>query len=129
MSFSSLRALLVDDEPHIRQYLALILQTLGVGTCVQAGGVDDARAAHAAKPADFILLDVNLPGAGGLDWLRELRAADEDVVVVMISSQANAALVLEAADLGADGYLRKDMRREDLAAELNKILTDTLGES
>lgn len=129
MNFSSLRALLVDDEAHIRQYLALVLQSLGVETCAQASDVESARAAHAADPADFILLDVNLPGASGLDWLRELRAADDDVVVVMISSQANAALVLEAAELGADGYLRKDMRREEITAELKRVLGDTLGDA
>lgn len=128
MNHSAVRALIVDDEPHVRQYLALILQSLGIVDCAQAGNIDEARAAHAAEPAEFLLLDINLPGASGMEWLRELRAAGDDAVVVLISSQANAAFVLESAELGADGYLRKDMMREELAAELGRIVADTLGD-
>ena len=128
MNFSSVSALIVDDEPHIRQYLALVLQSLGVTDCAQAGDVASARAAHAAKPAELILLDLNLPGESGMEGLRELRAAEDDAVVVMISSQANATFVKEAAELGADGYLRKDMSRAELTTELRRILSDTLGE-
>ena len=127
LSDSSLRALIVDDEPHIRQYLGLILQSLGVEQREQAGSVEEARSIHAERPGDLILLDVNLPGVDGLDWLRELRAAGDESVIVMISSQANAALVLEAAELGADGYLRKDMKREELVAELRRVIDDTFG--
>lgn len=128
MNLASVHALIVDDEPHIRQYLGLILQSLGVVAFAQAGGVEEARAAHAARPADLILLDLNLPGQSGMDWLRELRAAGDEAVVVMVSSQANTALVLESAELGADGYLRKDMGRGELITELGRILADTLGD-
>lgn len=128
MSRSSLRALIVDDEPHIRQYLALILRSLGIERHAEAGGVAEARAAQAKEPYDVVLLDLNLPGAGGMGWLRELRVADDETVVVMISSQAGAALVRGAAELGADGYLRKDMPREELTAQLGGILDDTLGD-
>ncbi len=129
MNFDSVRALIVDDEPHVRQYLALVLLSLGVETPAQAGSVEQARETHSREPADLILLDLNLPGEGGMAWLRELRAAGDEAVVVMVSSQANAAFVVEAAELGADGYLRKDMRRDELAAELGRILADTLGEA
>lgn len=128
MNLASVHALIVDDEPHIRQYLALVLQSLGLVDCAQAGDVAEARAAHASRPADFILLDINLPGTGGMEWLRELRAAEDNAVVVMVSSQANSALVIESAELGADGYLRKDMKRDELASELSRILADTLGD-
>lgn len=125
---ASIHALIVDDEPHVRQYLALILRALGVADCSEAGSVEEARNAHAARPAEFIILDHTLPGASGMDWLRELRAGGDDVVVVMISSQAVAAVVLEAAELGADGYLRKDTSKAQLAEELRRILADTLGD-
>jgi DNA-binding response OmpR family regulator len=127
MSDTSLRALIVDDEPHIRQYLGLVLQSVGWELREQAGSVAEARTIHAASPCDLILLDVNLPGEDGLVWLRELRAEGDETVVVMISSQANAALIMEAAELGADAYLRKDMKREELAAELRRVIDDTLG--
>lgn len=128
MNLSSKRALVVDDEPHLRHYFALILQTLGVGVCTEAGGVAEARAAQAAQVHEIILLDVLMPGEGGLEWLRELRAADDDAVVVMVSSQAHAGLVNEAVAAGADGFLRKDMKREEIAAELLRILEDVFGD-
>jgi len=127
MTPSRIRALIVDDEPHVRQYLNLVLKTLGVEDAAQAGGLEEARVVHARTPCDLILLDLNLPGEGGMAWLRELRAADDEAVVVMVSSQAGSASVLEAAQLGADGYLRKDMRREELGSELARILADTFG--
>lgn len=124
MNLSSMRALVVDDEAHLRHYFVLILQMLGVGTCTEAASVEEARAAQAARPHEIILLDVNLPGVGGLDWLRELRAAEDDAVVVMVSSQAGAGLVTEAAQAGADGFLRKDVKREEIATELLRIFAD-----
>lgn len=127
MSDTSFRALIVEDEPHIRQYLELVLQSLGCGQREQAGSVEQARAIQAASPCDLILLDVNLPGEDGLAWLRELREAGDETVVVVISAQISAALVMEAAELGADGYLRKDMKREDLMAELRRLIDETLG--
>lgn len=127
MSHSRIRTLIVDDEPHVRQYLSLVLKGLGMENPSQAGSVDEARTLHTKTPCDLILLDLNLPGQGGMVWLRELRAAEDEAVVVMVSSTAGAASVLEAAQQGADGYLRKDMRREELAAELARILADSFG--
>lgn len=128
MNRSEICALIVDDEAHVRRFFALVLQQLGVTDCAEAGSVAEARELHAAKPRALLLLDVNLAGESGLDWLRELRAADDDAVVVMMSALVPSALVKEASELGADGYLRKDMTREELAAELSGILTDTLGD-
>ncbi len=127
MSDNSRRALIVEDEPHVRQYLELVLQSLGWERREQAGSVEQARTIHATSRFDLILLDVNLPGSDGLTWLRELRAAGDEAVIVVISSQVSAALVIDAAELGADGYLRKDMKREELTAELRRVIDETLG--
>jgi DNA-binding NarL/FixJ family response regulator len=67
------------------------------------------------------VLDINMPGESVLDFLKELREVDQDVPVVMLSGNAQLASVREAADLGADGFIRKDSPRAVITAELHKI--------
>lgn len=115
-------ALIVDDEAHIRQFVRLVLQGLGVKSVHEAGSVVEARAAWNDHLPDLLVLDINMPGESGLEFLKELREVDQDVPVVMLSGNAQLASVREAAEAGADGFIRKDSPRDVIAAELRKIL-------
>ncbi|MET0261295.1 MAG: response regulator [Rariglobus sp.] len=116
-------ALIVDDEAHIRAYVKLLLRTFGVETCYEAGDVVKARELWAQHQPGLIMLDVNMPGESGLVFLREVRAEDSDAYVVMLTANAQASTVKEAAESGADGFIRKDSPREQIIAELTEIFS------
>jgi CheY-like chemotaxis protein len=114
-------ALVVDDESHIRAYVKLLLGTFGVETFYEAGDVASARELWARHRPGMVMLDVNLPGESGLDFLREVRADDEEAYIVMLSANAQLGTVKEALAGGADGFIRKDSPRAQLLAELTEI--------
>lgn len=114
-------ALIVDDEAHVRAYVKLILISLGVERFFEASDVAAARVVWAEDRPDLVLLDVNLPDESGLSFLKEVRADDDEVYIVMLSANAQVATVKEAVNNGADGFIRKDSSREQVVAELREI--------
>jgi two-component system chemotaxis response regulator CheY len=114
--------LLVDDEPHIRKYLGLILRQVGAPKISEASNGAEALAAFQAAPADLVLLDVNMPVMDGLETLRKLKEIDAECVVVMLTSLSNRQTVEAALALGAANYIRKDTPKDEIARALHEII-------
>jgi two-component system chemotaxis response regulator CheY len=121
MAFNG-KILLVDDEPHIRKFVGLLLKQLGSPTIIEAANGQEALALYQQERPDLVLLDVNMPGLDGLATLRKLRELDPEVVVIMLTSLANRQVVEGAADLGACLYIRKDTPKD----EMLKMLRETI---
>jgi len=121
MAFNG-KILLVDDEPHIRKFIGLLLKQLGSPTIIEAGNGREALALYPQERPDLVLLDVNMPGLDGLATLQKLRELDPDVVVIMLTSLASRQVVEGAADLGACLYIRKDTPKD----EMLKMLRETI---
>lgn len=117
-------ALVVDNEAHVRAFLKLVLEKLGIPLIYEARRMDEARRKFAAHSPTLVTLGVNLPSGSGVDLLREFRPASDDALIGMISTEVQAGLVNEAVDAVADGFIRKDLTREAILAELNGILCD-----
>ncbi len=81
-------ALIVDDEAHVRAYVKLLLGTFGVEEFFEAGDVRTARELWSKHRPGLVMLDVNLPGESGLELLKEVRDGDDEVYLVMLSSNA-----------------------------------------
>jgi DNA-binding response OmpR family regulator len=110
------RVLVVDDEAPLRE---LLVVTLGDAfECAEAADGETALAMLEEHPPDLVFLDVMLPGLSGIDVLRTMRANPVlgDVAVVVVSAwqgpQDNAA----ARECGADGFLEKPFRVDELAS-------------
>jgi YesN/AraC family two-component response regulator len=116
------KILLVDDEPHIRVFVSLILKSLGKPVIVEAANGDEAVAAFKASKPDIVLLDVNMPHLDGIQTLRKLKEIDPDCVVIMLTSLANRETVERALELGAVNYIRKDTPKDEIA----KALAETI---
>lgn len=105
------RILIVDGSPVMRRIIerSLRLAGLELGEVVEAADGTEALAATQQREFDLILTDLNLGAPDGLELLRQLRQAEatRTVPVVIITSQAGEAHVLEALTLGARGYIRK----------------------
>ncbi len=117
---SSGRILVVDDEPQIRRVLRTAL-------ALQGYEVFDARTGEEALQAireqryDLLLLDVNMPGMGGLEACREIRATSE-VAIIMLTVRNSEAEKVAALDAGADDYITKPFGMPELLARIRAAL-------
>ncbi|HVU17488.1 MAG TPA: response regulator transcription factor [Candidatus Didemnitutus sp.] len=118
------KVLVTDDEAHIRQFLVLILKRLGNPVVIEARNGQEAVAAYAAHRPDLVLLDVNMPVIDGVQALGQIRAGDPDALVVMLTSLTNRQTIEECSRLGATNYLRKDIPRDELIAQLQQVIDD-----
>lgn len=123
MTFTG-KALIVDDEPHIRKYIGLVLRSIGATEIVEASNGAEGFAAYTKEKPDLVLLDVNMPVQDGIETLKQIRALDTDATVIMLTSLTNRQTVEEAADSGALHYIRKDTPRDELVALLKDILAE-----
>ena len=118
------KALIIDDEYHIRKYIGLVLRSMGVTTICEASNGADGVALYAREQPDLVLLDVNMPIMDGIDALRKIRSLDADANVVMLSSLANRHTIEQSVDSGALHYIRKDTPRDELIALLTVIVAE-----
>lgn len=119
-----LRVLIVDDEPHVRTYLRMVLRKLGVITAWEAGSGDSALELYANHRPDAVLLDVNLPYMKGTGVLNRLLALDPDAAVVMVTSDQSGETIRVASELGAIGYVLKQLPPTKLQQSLGEILAE-----
>jgi len=117
---SSGRILIVDDEPQIRRIMRSELTSAGYE-------VDDARTGEDAlikvreyRP-DLVLLDINMPGVGGLAVCRSIRA-DSNVAIIMLTVRNTEADKIEALDAGADDFVTKPFSTPELLARIRAAL-------
>lgn len=118
------KILLVDDEAHVRKFIALVLKQLGATTIMEAANGRDAVEVFKREQPNMVLLDVNMPIQDGIQTLREIRALSSDCVVVMLTSLANRQTVEEALNLGADNYIRKDTPKDEILASLKATIAE-----
>jgi two-component system, OmpR family, KDP operon response regulator KdpE len=124
VSASPLKVLIVDDEPPIRKLLRMGLSTQGYEILDATNG-KTALALLDEKP-DLIILDLGLPDIQGLDLLAAIRARNEAVPIVVLSSRGDESVKVRALDLGADDYLTKPFGMEELLARMRAALRHQL---
>lgn len=114
MKQEKLRLLIVDDEEASRYGMRRALTTFGYNVS-EAGSAEEARALLKQLQPDLMLLDVNLPGISGLDFLRELKSAGADgPLVIIITAHGSERMAVEAVKAGAYDYLSKPFELDDL---------------
>ncbi|HZN10676.1 MAG TPA: sigma-54 dependent transcriptional regulator [Blastocatellia bacterium] len=116
---ASPKILIVDDEEAARYGMRRALQSFDVA---EASGVAAAREALARARPDLVLLDINLPGESGLDYLRELAPQADAPPVVMITAHGSERTAVEAIKAGAYDYLAKPFEVEELRLVVKNAL-------
>src|SRR4030095_1390864 len=97
----------VDDPGGVRASLASLLELRGFAVDTAGDGARALALLDAGAAPEAVLLDVMMPGLGGLETLRRMRAAHPALPVVMLSVVGKAATIVEAMRLGAADYLTK----------------------
>ena len=124
MSAAPIKVLVIDDEPPIRKLLRMGLTTQGY-EILEASNGKIALEKLTEEPA-LIILDLGLPDIQGHELLRTIRARNEAVPIVVLSSRGDEAGKVQALDLGADDYLTKPFGMDELLARLRAALRHQL---
>jgi len=124
MTAAPVRVLIVDDEPPIRKLLRMGLTTQGYQV-LEAPNAKVAIELLAQNP-DLVILDLGLPDVQGFELLRTIRARNEQVPIVVLSSRGDEAAKVQALDLGADDYVTKPFGTDELLARMRAALRHQL---
>lgn len=121
MNQQAIRILVVDDEPAIRRALRPPLMEFGFQVAEASRG-EEALQVLRASPYDVVLLDVNMPGLGGIETLRRIRAFAPRLPVLMLTVRDQEEDKVEALDLGADDYVTKPFSTRELIARIRSAV-------
>ncbi|MGA8938078.1 MAG: sigma-54 dependent transcriptional regulator [Acidobacteriaceae bacterium] len=114
-----LRVLVVDDDSPVRNACSEIASSLGFAT-QSADSVATARLALTHNSIDILLLDLKLPGGGGLSLLEDIRARHPQTIVVIMTAFASVNSAVESMRIGAGDYLTKPFTLEELSTTLER---------
>jgi len=120
MTNDRLKALVVDDEPAFRRVLQTSLAASGFAI-EEARSGEEALAILARSEFDLVLLDVNMPGMGGVAARRGSRTRMATLGIVMVTVQDGEGEVVRALEAGADDYITKPARLRELVARLRAV--------
>lgn len=119
--------LVVDDDTRITSLLKRLLAYEGYSVTVASNGYE-ALQRSLERPPDLIVLDIMLPGIDGLEVARRLRAAGDNVPILMLTARDSTADLVKGLDTGADDYLVKPFANEELLARIKAMLRRHQGE-
>src|SRR5437868_2690769 len=115
-----LNLLIVDDETAVREACREVAQSLGFNAFV-ADSAEHAYRIIEAHGADVVLLDLKLPGAGGIDALHQIKARRPDAVVVVITGYGTVQSAVQAMKNGAYDYVTKPFSLDELKLLLDRV--------
>ena len=123
---STHRALVVEDNEHVAYMLEFILRRAGYEVITAGNGRDAQAAIDNILPVDVIVLDLMLPYISGYQLITEIRDNTlwQHVPIVVLSGKVLEEDIVKALDLGANDYVTKPFRPEELLARLRRIVAD-----
>lgn len=111
----AIRILIVDDHPVVRDGLAAMLATQpDFEVAGEAGTGEEAVTEATRLRPDVVLMDLEMPELDGVEAIRQLREADEEVQVVVLTAFDTDERIIGAVEAGAEGYLLKGAPREEI---------------
>jgi two-component system response regulator MprA len=113
--------LIVDDETRVTSALRRILAYEGYTVSTAADG-ESALAAARTRPPDLVVLDIMLPGINGLEVCRRLRAAGDEIALLMLTARDTVTDRVTGLETGTDDYLVKPFALEELLARIKALL-------
>jgi two-component system, OmpR family, KDP operon response regulator KdpE len=117
MNRTAIRVLVADDEPAIRRALRPPLMELGFEVAEVSRG-EEALQALRGGVYDAVLLDINMPGLGGMETLRRMRQLAPKLPILMLTVRDREEDKVEALELGADDYVTKPFSTRELVARI-----------
>ena len=116
-----MRILVAEDDAPLAEFLHQRLEQEQFAVQVVSNGAE-AQQLASDQPYDLVILDLNLPGAGGLDVLRGIRSKRPDLPVVIVTGASMVEERVRGLDAGADDYVAKPFAFAELAARIREVL-------
>jgi DNA-binding NarL/FixJ family response regulator len=118
------RVFIVEDHPVFREGLAQTLASDGdLLVCGKAGNAEQALEAIAQLKPDLVLVDITLPGKSGLELVKELRAVDRRIKLLIVSMHDEALYADRVLRAGGDGYIMKQEDPEEIVHAIRDVLS------
>lgn len=118
-----IRVLIADDHPIYRKgLLQILMEVPGMFAVDEAGSGEEALSKAWANDYDLVLLDISMPGRGGLDALKVLKTQLPKLPVLIISMHPEEQYAVRALRAGASGYLNKECAWDELVNAIKKVL-------
>jgi DNA-binding NarL/FixJ family response regulator len=119
---AGVRVLLVDDHAVVREgYRRLIEKHEDFEVVAEAGDASAAYRAFKETRPDVVIVDISMPGRGGIDLVRQIRQLDSNARILMFTMHANAAYAQQAFRAGARGYVTKSSPPEVLVSAVRSV--------
>ncbi len=118
---SKYRLMVVDDEESMRNFLSIMLKKEGYEVSTFSSG-EEALEFFRAESADIVMTDLKMPGMGGVALLKELKALDSNIVVILMTAYASVDSAVEAMRAGAYDYFTKPFNIDEIKLHLKRAL-------
>ncbi len=116
------KILLVDDHAVVRAGFRYLLESRHQYEVSEAGSSEEAYSVYGEIEPDVVVLDVSMPGMGGIEGLRRLRSRHADARVLLLSMYDDPAFVSRAMKMGAMGYISKNSAADSLVTAITEVL-------
>ncbi len=113
-SLPAKKAILIDDEVHVRSVMGSALRSLGFEIVSQFASAEEAVGAVRESDVSLVLLDVNMPGVTGAQVVEQLTSSNHPVCVIMLTAVKDPATVNKCLEAGAAHYILKDSRLSEI---------------
>jgi len=118
-----LQVMVVDDEDHVRKLITTVIKTMNCEIVAEAGnGKQAVELFHRLRP-HMLLLDINMPLKSGKEALAEIKKQYPGAFVIMLTSLTDKETVEDCIQLGATGFIRKDLPIDEMRAVIKKTWT------
>ncbi|MDJ0832367.1 MAG: response regulator transcription factor [Gammaproteobacteria bacterium] len=122
MSTAGKKVLLVDDHPVVRKGLRFLLEAKHNYQISEADSAEEAYQLYKQLCPDVVILDISMPGMGGIEGLRRLKKRYPDACVLLLSMYDDLSFVTRALEMGAQGYVSKNSAETSLAMAIETAL-------
>src|SRR3546814_415511 len=116
-----MRALVIEDDPDLREQVTKFLSDDGFAVDVAADGDNGVYMAE-EYPADIAIIDLGLPGLPGIDIIRQVRKSGRKYPILILTARDGWQTKVEGLEAGADDYLVKPFHREELIARVRALV-------
>ncbi|MBI4371301.1 MAG: response regulator transcription factor [Elusimicrobia bacterium] len=117
------KLLVIDDDAHLRESLAEVLE-LGGFECHQAGNAKDGLAAAQKLSPDAVIMDIQLPDSSGFQICQELRRRSKTMILIMMTGRfLSSEEKTQGFELGADEYITKPFDLAELSTRIRQLLS------
>jgi len=119
-----INVLVVDDFEFARRIIKNVLKEIGINNTTEASSGSTALSAIQKNNFQLIITDYNMPGMTGIELIKKVRENDQtkEIPIIMVTSDANKSVLLEATEAGVNGFLNKPFTKEELVEKIERLI-------